>query len=95
MSSLLNVSNGSSKSEEFSLNYIEMLADITEQNWFKRAHIGKILGLKDIEPSTRGLDKREIGARHDIKAAPQQNRSDEFLSKKGVQYVISRIRKSM
>ena len=35
MSSLLNVFNGRSKSEEF----IEVLVDNKEQNWFKRAHI--------------------------------------------------------
>ena len=38
--SLLNVSDASSKSEEFRLNDIEVLADDKEQNWFKRAHIG-------------------------------------------------------
>ena len=40
MSSLLNVSNASSKPEEFSLKDIEVLVDCEEQNWFKRAHIG-------------------------------------------------------
>ena len=45
MSSLLNVSNDSSKSEEFSINDIEVLADNKEQNWFKRAHIGQYLGI--------------------------------------------------
>ena len=45
ISSVLNVSNGTSKAEEFSLKDIEMLADSEEQNWFKRAHEGKFLGL--------------------------------------------------
>ena len=40
MSSLLNVSNASSKSEELNLKDIEVLANSKEQNWFKRAHIG-------------------------------------------------------
>ena len=35
MSSLLNVSNGSSKPEEFSLNDTEVVVDREEQNWFK------------------------------------------------------------
>ena len=40
MSFVLNVSNDSSKPEEFSLKDIEVLVDNKEQNWFKRAHIG-------------------------------------------------------
>ena len=44
MSSLLNVSNGSSKSEEFSLNDIEVFLDSEGGNWFKRAHVGIFLG---------------------------------------------------
>ena len=47
-SSLLNVSNGSGKSEEFSLNDIEVFVDSEEQNWFKRAHLEKVLGIEDI-----------------------------------------------
>ena len=45
ISSVLNVSNGTSKAEEFSLKDSEVLADSEEQNWFKRAHVGKFLGL--------------------------------------------------
>ena len=44
MSSLLNVSNGSSQPEEFSLNNIEVLVDNKEQNWFNRTHVGVFLG---------------------------------------------------
>ena len=44
MSSLLNVFNDSSRPEEFNLNDIEVLVENKEQNWFKRAHVGKILG---------------------------------------------------
>ena len=40
MSSFLNVSNTSSKSEEFNLNDIELIVDSEEQNRFKKAHIG-------------------------------------------------------
>ena len=49
MSSLLNVSNGSSKSEEFSFKDIEVVVESKEQNWFKRAHVGKCLDLKHID----------------------------------------------
>ena len=62
MSSMLNVSNDSSKPEEFSFKDIEMLADSEEQNWFKRAHVGNFLGLPQIEKWLVGLDKCEIRA---------------------------------
>ena len=55
MSSLLNASNDSSKPEEFSLKDIEVLVDRKEQNWFKRAHVVKFLGLAHIHRSTAGL----------------------------------------
>ena len=54
MSSLFNISNGSSKSEEFNLKDIEVLVESEEQNWFKRAHVGKFLGLKHIDTSVGG-----------------------------------------
>ena len=43
MSFELNVSNDSSKPEEFSLKDTEVILDNKEQNWFKRAHIGRYL----------------------------------------------------
>ena len=49
MSSAMNVSNASSKPEEFNLKDIGMLVDSEEQNCFKRAHVGKFLGLSQIE----------------------------------------------
>ena len=55
MSSLLNVSNASSKSEEFSLKDIEVFVDSGEQNWFKRVHVGKFLGIVNIRRSTAKL----------------------------------------
>ena len=57
-SSLLNISNGSSKPEEFSPNDIEVLVDNKEQNWFKRAHIGQYLGIVRIITSTTSYQKR-------------------------------------
>ena len=43
-SSLLNIPNASSKSEEFSLKDIKVVVDSEEQNWFKQARVGKFLG---------------------------------------------------
>ena len=53
MSSLL---NASSRPEEFSLKDIEVLVDNKEQNWFKRAHVGKFLGIEDIRTSLNDLE---------------------------------------
>ena len=60
ISSFLNLSNTSSKSEDFNLKDIEVLVDSEEQNWFKRAPIGKSLGIEDIKTSLNGLEKCEI-----------------------------------
>ena len=99
MSSLLNVSSGRSKSEKFSLNDIEVLVDSEEQNWVKRAHVGKFLGLPQIQKSLVSLDKCEIRTRNDFDPThttstgwsgtkDQQNKTDKFLSVFGVIYVI-------
>ena len=56
--SLLNVSNDvRSRSEELSLKDFEVFVDSEEHNWFKRAHVGKFLGLEDIQTSLNGLQK--------------------------------------
>ena len=57
MSSVLNVSNDSSKPQEFSIKDIVMFVNSEEQNWFKRIHVGKFLGLEDIRTSLNGLKK--------------------------------------
>ena len=54
---LLNVSDTNSKSEEFSLKDIEVFVDSVEQNWFKRAHVGKMLGIEDVRTSLNDLEK--------------------------------------
>ena len=98
-SSLLNVSNGSSKSEKFSLNDIEVFEDSGEQNWFKRAHVEKFLGIEDIRTSLNGLEKCEMITRQELiptrhstpvwsGSKDQQNKTDRFLSVFGVMYVI-------
>ena len=58
MSSLLNVSNGRSKSEEFSLNDIEVLVDNKEQSWFKRARVGEIFRVSS-HPKVNGKAGRQ------------------------------------
>ena len=99
MPSLLNVSNDSRKLEEFSLNDIEVLVDSDGENWFKRTHIGKCLGLAKILMSVEGLDTQEMPKRDDIKAMVSkpypwpgskghQNKTDKFLSVFEVMHVI-------
>ena len=93
---MLNVSNGSSKSEGFNLNTIEVLVDSEEQNWFKRTHVGTFLGLKHIDTSVGGPDKCEMPTRNGIKTpGPEyhQNNTDKFLSVFGPMYVIIKTQK--
>ena len=67
MSSLLNVSNDASgRPEEFSLMNIEVFVDSEEQNWFKRAHMGKFLGIENIRTSLNDLEKCEILIRQEL-----------------------------
>ena len=87
MSSLLNVSNDASgRPEEFSLMNIEVFVDSEEQNWFKRAHMGKFLGIENIRTSLNDLEKCEILTRQELVptrrwSGPknQQNKTDKFL----------------
>ena len=65
MSSLLNVCV-SSESEEFSLKYIEVLVDSRDQNWFKRVHVGKFLGIENIRTSVNDLEKCEMLTRQEL-----------------------------
>ena len=67
MSSLLNVCV-SSESEEFSLKYIEVLVDSRDQNWFKRVHVGKFLGIENIRTSVNDLEKCEMLTRQELVA---------------------------
>ena len=81
-SSLLNVSNASKKSEEFSLKDIEVLVDNKEQNWFKRAHIGRYLGMARIITSAAKLSEEDI-------------RSQAFLQTKGVLTPLGKMLRTM
>ena len=99
MSSVLIVPNAGSKPEKFSLKDIEVFVDSEEQNWFKRAQMGKFLGVEDIRTSLNGLAKCEILTRQELipirHGSPgwpgpkgQQNKMNKFLSFFGVIYVI-------
>ena len=66
MSSLLNVSNASRKPKEFSIKDIEMLVDIEDQNWYKRAHVGKFLEIEDIRTSLNDLEECEMLTRQEL-----------------------------
>ena len=94
----MNVSNGNSKSEEFNLNNIEVLVDSEEQNLFKRAHVGKILGLVHIHRSTARLadEDQKIQAVLQVEGgchnatSPREDAQDHdiFISLTGTLYVI-------
>ena len=64
---MLNVSNDTGrKFEEFSLKDIEVFVDSEEQNWFKRALVGKFLGIEDIRTSLNGLERCEIRTKQEL-----------------------------
>ena len=99
MSSVLNVSNDNSKPEGFSLKDIEVFVDKKEQSWFKRAHVGKFLGIENIQTSLNDFEKCEILTTQELVptrystslwTGPKghQNKTDKFLSAFGVMYVI-------
>ena len=98
-SSLLSVSNASRKHEEFILKDIDMFVESEEHNWCKRAHVGKSLGIKDIQTSFNGLEKCKILTRQELVSTwcstpgwsgpkNQQNKTQKFLPLFGVMYVI-------
>ena len=83
---------------------LRWVVDSEEQNWFKRAHMEKFLGLSQIEKLLVGLDKCEIRVRKDFDPTyttatgwsgpkDQQNKADKFLSVFGVMYVIVKSQK--
>ena len=103
-SSLLNISNdASSKSEEFSINDIEILVESEEQNWFKGAHVGKFLELVHIHRSMKKLADKDQKIRSFLKVEvgicidfPREDAQDHyiFLSEAGALYVLNECRKS-
>ena len=57
---------GSSKPGEFSLKDIWFLVNNKEQNWFRRAHMGKFLGIEDIWTSLNDLEKCKMLIRQEL-----------------------------
>ena len=89
-------------------NEIETIVDIDRNLWFKRAHVGKYLGIKDIKhnysdfPSHYTRLRSSIGALNECKMSTKnaiksgskdQQKKDIFLSRRGVLYVINKCRK--
>ena len=103
MSSLLNVSNDSSKSEESSINDIEVLADNKVQNWFKRACIRQYLGIACIITSPIKLSEEVERSRTFLQSGggirsmdpPEKDAQDNdfFISLTGSLYVTVSYRK--
>ena len=65
---LLNVSYDSNGSEQFSLKDIEVIIDSEEQKWFKRAHVGKFLGIGNICRLTAKLVNNDLKTRTFLQA---------------------------
>ena len=102
MSSVLNVSNGRSRPEKFSVKDIEVLVDKKEQIWFKRAHIARFLGIACIITSTGKLSGEDIrswtflqakGEIH-IMDSPREDAQDHdiFISLTDTLYVTVKIK---
>ena len=80
---------------------IEVQNDEEDRPWFKRAHVGKFLGLKHIHTSLEGLDSAESKSRNLFENALtlaytdfKSQEHDDFLSVYGVMHVIVNSRKS-
>ena len=105
MSFVLNVSNANSSSrpEEFSPKDIEVIVDNKEQNWFKRAHVGKLLGAVNIRRSAAKLADEDQKTRDSLRAGegvhimnpPREDAQDHdiFISLTGTLYVTINSRK--
>ena len=93
-----------SRSGEFSLKDIEMLVDNKEQNWFKRAHIGRYLGMARIITSTTKLSEEDKRSRTFLQTEegchimnpPGEDAQDHniFLSEASALYVLNKCGKS-
>ena len=94
---MLNASNGSGKPEEFNLKDIEVIVNGKEQNWFRRAHVGKFLGLVHIHISMSKLTNEDqktwvflqAGIGCHIMTLPREDAQDHgiFISLTGALYV--------
>ena len=81
------------------LKDIEVLVDSEERNWFKRADVGKFLGIEDIWTPLNGLEKCEMLTRQELVPTwcttpgwpgpkDEQNKTDKFLSVFGFMHII-------
>ena len=87
-----------SKPEKFSLNDIEVLVDNKEQNWFKRAQVGKFLGivnihrpsikLADEDQKTRAFLQAESGCHTMTTPREDVQDHDIFISLTAALYVV-------
>ena len=99
-SSLLNVSNDAgSRPAGLILKDIEMFLESEVQDWLKRAHVWKFLGIEVIRTSLNGSENGEIRTRQELVLArpgtpgwsgskDQQNKTNKFLSVYGAMYAI-------
>ena len=90
-------------------NEIETIADVHRNLWFKRAHVGKYLGIRDIKHNFKdfpleytrprssicSLNESEMSTRNAIRPGPkdQKNKWVIFLSRRGLLHVINKCRK--
>ena len=82
---------------------IEVFVDNREQNWFKRAHVGKFLGIVNIHRSTAKLASEDQKTRAFLQAeegchlmTPRRKDAEDhdiFISLTGALYVIVNSRK--
>ena len=79
---------------------IEILYDDQNQPWFKRAHVGKFLGIASIKDSMKQIPEIDMKSRGElwgmstIPLEANQNSTDIFLSEDGIIYVIINSKKS-
>ena len=83
-----------------SSNNIEILYVDQNQPWFKRAHVGKFLGIASIKDSMKQIPEIDMKSRGElwgmstIPLESNQNSTDIFLSEDGIIYVIINSKKS-
>ena len=90
-------------------NEIEMIVDVDGNLWFKRAHVRKYLGIRNIRDNFKdfsshythprssvcSLNECEMSTRNAIRlgSKDQKNKWDIFLSRRDLLYVINKCRK--
>ena len=75
----------------FDAGSIEMLYDADNLPWFKRAHIGKFLGLSHVITSIQDEMKREQHTRSELEEGSygrSKNHHDAFINFDAVKYIL-------